>query len=111
VETAPPVEKETDLLARARKGDVDAFSRLIELHDRGMRALAFHVLGDRDRMDDALQEAYLKAFRSLSGFAGHFRVMAVPHRLQRLYGPALKRTAARTARGVGRCRRCPRHRL
>jgi RNA polymerase sigma-70 factor, ECF subfamily len=62
--------EERELVARARDGDVDAFYSLIERHDRGLRGLAFRLLGDRDAMDDALQESYLKAFRALPRFAG-----------------------------------------
>jgi RNA polymerase sigma-70 factor (ECF subfamily) len=57
-------------VARARAGDALAFATLIERHDRSLRALAFRLLGDRDLMDDALQEAYLKAFQSLPRFRG-----------------------------------------
>jgi RNA polymerase sigma-70 factor, ECF subfamily len=57
-------------LARARAGDRDAFVALVRRHDRGLRALAYRLLGDRERMDDALQEAYVRAFRSLARFRG-----------------------------------------
>jgi RNA polymerase sigma-70 factor, ECF subfamily len=33
-----------------------------------LRALAFRLVGDRERMEDALQEAYLNAFRALPRF-------------------------------------------
>jgi RNA polymerase sigma-70 factor (ECF subfamily) len=58
------------LIRRARRGDQRAFAALIRLYDRDLRALAYRILGDRDRMDDALQEAYLSAFRALPGFRG-----------------------------------------
>jgi RNA polymerase sigma-70 factor (ECF subfamily) len=58
------------VLERARRGDADAFMELIRPFDREHRALAYGILGDRHRMDDALQEAYLKAYRGLSGFDG-----------------------------------------
>ncbi len=61
------VEYDLDL---ARRGDHDAFAALVERHDRGLRALAYRLLGDRERMDDALQEAYLRAYRALPGFRG-----------------------------------------
>jgi len=64
------VAVEARLLMRARTGDVDAFVELIGLHDRALRALAYRLLEDPQQMDDALQEAYLKAFRSLGGFEG-----------------------------------------
>src|SRR5919201_3955175 len=47
-----------------------AFPELIERHDRALRALAFRLLGDRDRMDDVLQEAYVRAYRALPRFRG-----------------------------------------
>ncbi len=58
------------VLARARKGDSDAFAEIVGHYDHRLRALAFRLLGDRDRMDDVLQEAYVKAYRSLPGFRG-----------------------------------------
>ncbi|MGH2700510.1 MAG: RNA polymerase sigma factor [Actinomycetota bacterium] len=61
---------ERELVARARDGDVDAFYSLIDRHDRELRRLAYRLLGDRDAMDDALQDSYLKAFRALSRFSG-----------------------------------------
>lgn len=58
------------MLARAQGGDGEAFAALVRHYDAGLRALAFHLLGDRELMDDALQETYLKAFRALPGFRG-----------------------------------------
>ncbi len=49
-------------------GDERAFSLLLRRHDVRMRALAWKLLGDRDRMDDALQDAYVRAWRSLGSF-------------------------------------------
>jgi RNA polymerase sigma-70 factor (ECF subfamily) len=58
------------LIRRARRGDPRAFAAVIRLYDQNLRALAYRVLGDRDDMDDALQEAYLDAFRALPRFRG-----------------------------------------
>src|SRR5690606_27023668 len=52
----------------ARAGDRTAFDLLLRRHDDRMRGLAYRLLADRDRMDDALQEAYLKAYRNLHRF-------------------------------------------
>lgn len=62
------------VLARARNGDTDAFAEIVGHYDHRLRALAFRLLGDRDRMDDVLQEAYVKAFRSLPRFRGRSRL-------------------------------------
>ncbi|HVF13716.1 MAG TPA: sigma factor, partial [Acidimicrobiales bacterium] len=40
------------------------FVDLLADHDRRLRALALRLLGDRGLVDDAVQEAYLRAFRA-----------------------------------------------
>ena len=62
------------ILDRARGGDHEAFAAVVRLYDAKLRGLAFRVLGDRDRMDDALQEAYVRAFRALPRFRGDARM-------------------------------------
>lgn len=63
-----PASGQLRLLEDSQAGDQHAFGLLLRHHDERMRALAWKLLGDRDRMDDALQEAYVKAWRSLRGF-------------------------------------------
>jgi RNA polymerase sigma-70 factor (ECF subfamily) len=55
-------------LDRARRGDDRAFAALVRHYDDGLRLLAFRLVGDR--MDDAMQDAYLRAFRALPRFRG-----------------------------------------
>lgn len=62
------------IVDRARHGDQEAFAQVIRHYDSGLRALAYRLLGDRDRMDDALQDAYVKAYRTLPRFRGEARV-------------------------------------
>lgn len=50
--------------------DPDAFIALCRTHDRALRALVFRLVGDRDAMDDVLQETYLRAYRSRESFRG-----------------------------------------
>lgn len=58
------------LLRCARHGDAAAFTELVRREDPGLRALAFRLLGDRAAMDDALQDAYVRAFRAIGTFEG-----------------------------------------
>jgi RNA polymerase sigma-70 factor (ECF subfamily) len=58
------------VLEDAKRGDSSAFAEVIRHYDPGLRALAYRLLGDRDRMDDALQEAYVNAYRALPRFRG-----------------------------------------
>lgn len=65
-----PPTGDSDYIERAKAGDHRAFSALIQRHDPMMRGLAFRMLGSRAAMDDALQDAYLKAFRNIDRFDG-----------------------------------------
>jgi RNA polymerase sigma-70 factor (ECF subfamily) len=74
VSTIANTELGPALLDRARGGDHEAFAAVVRRYDAKLRGLAFRVLGDRDRMDDALQEAYVRAFRALPRFRGDARM-------------------------------------
>lgn len=70
-----------DLVEAAAGGDPAAFREIVLQFDSGLRALAFRLLRDRDRMDDVLQEAYLKAFRALPGFNMNARLSTWLYRI------------------------------
>jgi RNA polymerase sigma-70 factor (ECF subfamily) len=57
-----------EVVDRAARGDQVAFSQLVRHYDERLRLLAYRLLADPVRMDDALQEAYVKAYRALPGF-------------------------------------------
>jgi RNA polymerase sigma-70 factor (ECF subfamily) len=58
-----------DLVARILAGDRQAFTEVLRHHDERLRGLAWKLLGgDRHRMDDALQDAYVRAYRALPRF-------------------------------------------
>ncbi len=59
---------DVELAELARLGDRLAFEALLQRHDQRMRGLSYRLLADRHGMDDALQEAYLKAYRGLHRF-------------------------------------------
>lgn len=60
-----------DLVARIVAGDRGAFRDLVLRHDDRLRGLAARMLaGDPHRVDDVMQEAYVRAYRGLPGFRG-----------------------------------------
>lgn len=64
-------EGDRRLVERVLAGETAAFRALVEPHDPRLRGLAYKLLGgDAHAMDDALQEAYVRAFRSLDRFRG-----------------------------------------
>jgi RNA polymerase sigma-70 factor, ECF subfamily len=58
------------LVETALGGDLDAFNRLVELHQDYLFGVAIRVVGDREAAADAVQEAFLSAYRNLSRFRG-----------------------------------------
>ena len=63
-------EIDPGVLTAAAAGDDEAFISVMRHYDRRLRIVAYHVLSDRQLMDDVLQEVSIKAYRSLAGFRG-----------------------------------------
>jgi RNA polymerase sigma-70 factor (ECF subfamily) len=61
---------ETALIQSAQKGDLDAFNTLILHYQDAVFNTALRILGDEDLAQDAAQEAFISAFRSLATFRG-----------------------------------------
>ena len=58
------------LVSAARRGDADALDSLVRATYAGVYGLAFRLTGNDDDAKDVVQEAYLRAHRSLPGFRG-----------------------------------------
>ncbi|MGB9724236.1 MAG: RNA polymerase sigma factor [Chloroflexia bacterium] len=67
-------DSEEELVQRARRGDLEAFNRLVVAYQGQVYALAYRLLGDGEAAADAAQEAFLAAFQHLGRFqTGSFR--------------------------------------
>ena len=60
----------TDLIAKARAGDGEAFRELIEPYRRELQVHCYRMLGSFQDAEDALQDALLAAWQGLSTFEG-----------------------------------------
>ncbi|MFF3564668.1 RNA polymerase sigma factor [Streptomyces sp. NPDC002574] len=58
------------LAVRAGEGDDDAFAVLVRRHSASMLALAHHLLGNSSDAEDAVQDAFISAWRRLPQFRG-----------------------------------------
>ncbi|HUP83432.1 MAG TPA: sigma-70 family RNA polymerase sigma factor [Candidatus Limnocylindria bacterium] len=61
-------ERESDLIERARHGDVSAFESLVRAHQEVAFRTAWVCSGGTDDAEDAAQEAFMKAFAALPRF-------------------------------------------
>ncbi len=65
-----PRFRERALTERAALGDAGAFTELVRRHDRSVRSAAYNVVLDPWMVDDVVQDAYLRAYRSIGQFRG-----------------------------------------
>lgn len=85
-----------DLLAAHAGGDPQAFSELVRRHRDRMWAVALRTLRDPDEAADALQEAFISAFRAAGSFRGQSQVTTWLHRI--VVNACLDRMRRRQAR-------------
>ena len=66
--TVAGASHDLDLVHAAKNGDVFAFEQLVGRYDRKLLRIAQHVTHNREDAQDAVQEAFLKAFQHLAQF-------------------------------------------
>ncbi|KAB2899383.1 MAG: RNA polymerase sigma factor [Burkholderiaceae bacterium] len=73
---APPSDQalDADLAARAASGDAGAFEAIMRRHNRLLFRTARSILKSDSEAEDALQDAYLRAWRALGGFRADARL-------------------------------------
>ncbi len=66
----PAQRRDLRLIELARAGDLDAFNDLVAHHQDHLWALVVRMVPDPDQAADAVQEAFLSAWRHLASFRG-----------------------------------------
>jgi RNA polymerase sigma-70 factor (ECF subfamily) len=61
---------ETSLIDEAKRGDLEAFNRLVLAYQSLAYNVAYRIMGDGDSAADATQEAFISAFRHIKRFRG-----------------------------------------
>jgi RNA polymerase sigma-70 factor (ECF subfamily) len=69
-ETIIAVTPDTELVARAKKGDLNAFEALTNRYEQRVYSLALRMLRQEQDAEDVTQQTFLSALESLSGFRG-----------------------------------------
>jgi len=65
------VRDDLDLVHATQAGDVSAFEELVDRYDRKLLRIAEHITHNREDSQDAVQEAFLKAFQHVGDFREH----------------------------------------
>src|SRR5256886_15304685 len=66
-------EDEPQLVASARAGDAAAFEELVARYEDKISRLTSNITGNREDAEDAMQDAFLKAYAHLKDFHGESR--------------------------------------
>jgi RNA polymerase sigma-70 factor (ECF subfamily) len=72
---------ESGLIARLKAGDEAAYEALFRTHAGAMLAVARRFFGDTDDAADAVQDAFVSAFRGMAAFGGTSRLGTWLHRI------------------------------
>src|SRR4029453_6811030 len=88
----------TDLGARARAGDAEAFGQLIDPYRRELQVHCYRILGSVQDAEDALQETLLAAWQGLGGFQGRASIRTWLYRIATSRCLNARRSASRRPR-------------
>jgi len=79
--TAPELGSETDVIRRARAGDVGAFEELYRAHFAAISALARRMSWDAEEAREMVQDIFVRAWEQLGSFEGRSAFGSWLHRL------------------------------
>ena len=61
---------EPALIREAQHGDLDSFNRLVMEYQSVVYNVAYRIMGEGDSASDAAQEAFISAYKNLTGYRG-----------------------------------------
>ena len=79
--SATSVDDEATLVAQLRAGEEAAFEQVVRLYGGRLLAVARRIVGTEEDARDAVQDAFLNAFRSLDRFEGNAKLSTWLHRI------------------------------
>jgi RNA polymerase sigma-70 factor, ECF subfamily len=66
----PGAASDADLVEGCKFGKISAYEQLYRVHGPRMKSIALNLLGNASDAEDAIQEAFLKIYRSVGNFKG-----------------------------------------
>lgn len=67
---APGEQIDAELVRLAQAGDLDAFAQIVQRHERRLRVVLFRLLPDARDVEEAVQDAFVQAWRNLDRYRG-----------------------------------------
>jgi RNA polymerase sigma factor (sigma-70 family) len=67
---SPGPEHESELVRRARKGDLQAYDDLVKRYQERIYATIYHMTSNHEDANDLAQDSFIKAFQALKSFKG-----------------------------------------
>ena len=74
-------EQELTLIRQVQHGDTDAFELLVAAYEKTVYNVALQMTGNREDAQDLTQEAFFKAYNSLSSFRGESKFSSWLYRI------------------------------
>lgn len=72
---------EQKIIEKVKNGDINAFEAIVSEHERLVYGIALRMLVNEEDARDAAQEAFIKAYQSISAFRGESRLSVWLYRL------------------------------
>ena len=63
-------QEDRELIERSRRGDVNAFDKLVRRYERTIYNVAYRLCGSHDDASDIAQEAFVRSWNNLKSFRG-----------------------------------------
>jgi len=70
IKNRPISDEDALLISSCKQGDMEAFESLVHKYQKRMFNIAFRIIGDYEDAGEAVQEAFLSAYRGIGKFRG-----------------------------------------
>lgn len=66
-------DSDYETILRCKRGDTDAFEEIVRKYEKKMFNISFRMIGDYNEAAEAVQDAFVAAYRNMKGFKGKSR--------------------------------------
>lgn len=63
--------KDEELVEKVKNGDIDAFEKIIEAYESKVFGVIYHMINDKNEVEDIAQEVFIKVYKNLHKFQGN----------------------------------------